>query len=229
MTILTAANTDSTSPRGTLPVRKKRRWGIAALVVVLACVGSVVAAWFGGLDDQFVPRRWGAVTPGLIYRSGQLSDRVVGPTLRENGVKVIVNLGVDKPHKPDQAAELRAARELEIERTTLFLNGDGTGPIASYAEAVEIVCRARSVGKPVLIHCSAGTQRTGAAVAFYRVLVEGKPPAQAVAELRKYNWTPQDNPALLPYINGHMRELATLLVGRGVLERVPEPLPVLTP
>lgn len=39
---------------------------------------------------------------------------------------------------------------------------------------------------PVFVHCQAGADRTGWAVALYRIMVEGWPPEQAVAEMDNF-------------------------------------------
>ena len=51
------------------------------------------------------------------------------------------------------------------------LEGDGSGDINFYAETIEHIVEAKEAEKPILVHCAAGTMRTGAAVAFYRLLV----------------------------------------------------------
>jgi hypothetical protein len=41
----------------------------------------------------------------------------------------------------------------------------------------------RSAAKPLLIHCKAGSDRTGLVAALYRYAVAGEPAEQAVSEL----------------------------------------------
>jgi protein tyrosine/serine phosphatase len=82
-------------------------------------------------------------------------------------------------------------------------------------------------GKPVLVHCAAGAQRTGGVVALYRLLVQGKSPEFAFAEMQKYKYDPRRSPKLLEYVNSHIGEIAEDLVRDGTIERVPDPLPQL--
>ncbi len=58
------------------------------------------------------------------------------------------------------------------------------------------------------------------------MLVEGGDPADAWREMESYDW--DDSEPMLPdYLNGNMADLAQQLVEMGVIDAVPEPLPVL--
>ena len=61
------------------------------------------------------------------------------------------------------------------------------------------------------------------------MLVQKKPPSFAYKEMQAYDWDPEDNPVLPQYLNRHMAELARLLVEMKVINKIPEPLPVLAP
>ncbi|HUE16408.1 MAG TPA: hypothetical protein VMR25_19700, partial [Planctomycetaceae bacterium] len=84
-------------------------------------------------------------------------------------------------------------------------------------------------GRPVLVHCYAGAQRTGACVSFYRLLIRQDRPESVYEELSRYGWDSGSDQVLVDYVNSHMRELATLLVQRHVLDRVPQTIPALHP
>ena len=200
------------------------RWGIGLLAAIV-----VAAGWAGWneLKWKIFPYHWGVVEEGRIYRSGQISAGVLEQVLREHEIAVIVHLGYDKPNKPDHRAEMDATAELGIERHTVAMNGDGTAGAAEYARAVSVMAEARRKNRPVLVHCSVGVQRTGAVIALYRLLVEGKPPPDVLAEMRHNRFNPRRNPSLLPHLNAHMGEVARLLVERGTIDRVPDPLPLL--
>ena len=81
----------------------------------------------------------------------------------------------------------------------------------------------------MLVHCSAGSQRTGGVVAMFRVLIQKRSPESAVAELEQYDWQPNKDQVLLDYLNSHIGELARLLVEMDVIEKIPNTLPVLHP
>jgi protein tyrosine/serine phosphatase len=208
-------------------VRPRGRFGPGVILVALLVIAvAAPIAWNNGLRDQFIPRNFGVVEPGRLYRSGQISARLIEPTLERNGIKSIVALADAGMNPGDLLAEQQAAAKLGIERDVFPLSGDGTGRLEEYAQAVAAIDRSIQQGKPVLVHCVAGAQRTGGVIAAYRLLVEKLPADEAFAEMRRFGHDPHDNPHLLEYLNNHMGELARRLVELGVIDQVPDPIPV---
>lgn len=184
------------------------------------------------MRDQFIPKRWGVVEPGKIYRSGQISSRLIKKTLQEHHIQRVVDLTGDNIHAGNlqdryHDTERDAIEELGIERAVFPLISDGTGDVKVYAAAVAAVAEAERAGKPVLVHCAAGTQRTGGVVGLYRLLVQKKGPDEVLSEMRTYKYDPHQSPRLIAYLNEHMPELAEELVKHGTIDHVPEELPVL--
>lgn len=198
-----------------------------ALVIIALATAAIVGGAFlyaKVIRERVFPKRWGVVEQGQIYRSGQLHPALVERTLKGNGIDVIVDLNQLEPENASQRAEEQAAAKLHIERRLFPLIGDGTGDIEQYAQAIARIVEARRADETVLVHCSAGTYRTGGVVACYRMLVEGWPPEKARDEMIDYRWTSDD--ATLPrYLNDHMAELAARLVELGAIDRAPDPLP----
>lgn len=194
--------------------------------ISVATIGSGIWLWEEVLEDRIIPKRWGTVVPGEIYRSGQLSPTLIQKMLKTHDIELVVHLGVHDPDNPAHVAEQEAVEALGIERRVFPLRGDGTGDIGNYAQAIWAMVEARRQGRPVLVHCAAGAYRTGGTIASYRMLVEGMAPADAWAEMKQYDWD-DDNPILPEYLNSHMAELADELVQLGVLTDRPDPLPVL--
>src|SRR5262249_36061644 len=126
-------------------------------------------------------------------------------------------------------AERETAARLGVTRLNCPLPGDGVGDINQYAAAITAMCQSLKDGKPVLVHCHTGAQRTGGAIAFYRALVQQKTGKEVYAELLRFRHDPEENEKLIPYLNQHMRELGELLVKNGVIDRIPDPLPVVAP
>jgi protein tyrosine/serine phosphatase len=169
------------------------------------------------------------VVEGKVYRSGQISRFLIADVVERNHIGTIIDLNGLDPNDADQRAELQVAEAKGVRHLRFPLKGDGTGQIDRYAGAVQAIFESEHEEKPVLVHCAAGTQRTGACVSFYRLLVRHDPPESVYRELKHYGWDPRQNRVLLDYVNGHMRELAQLLVERHVIEREPTPLPLLQP
>ena len=70
--------------------------------------------------------------------------------------------------------------------------------------------------------------RTGGVVATYRLLVERRPPAEVLAEMRQYGFDPRKNDTLLPFLNAHVAEWAAALRQMNVIPQIPQPIPQLT-
>jgi protein tyrosine/serine phosphatase len=192
-----------------------RAW-LWKLAVVVAAVIVFAVLWDTTLRDRLYPRRFGVVVPGAIYRCAQVEANLADDVLREHGIRHIINLGVYKAKDARHAAELTAAEEQGVTIEEKGLGGDGLGDPQAYVEALREMVEARRIGQAVLVHCSAGQNRTGAAVALYRVLIEGWTPAAAVAEMKRYDFDPQDNTKLLPYLDENWRTIARGLRARGV-------------
>jgi len=205
-------------------ISKKQTKGIALILLLL---GAGVWLWEDVLEDRFIPKRWGCVESGRIYRSGQLSAALIERTLKKHQIEVVITLNGLKPEDVDCLAEREACRTLGIDLKRFPLGGDGTGDIRHYASAIEAIVAAREGQRPVLVHCTAGAQRTGGVLACYRLLVRGDPNDSVLQEVAHYGWRPEKNPKLVPFVNEHMAELAALLVEMYALEEVPDPLPAL--
>jgi protein tyrosine phosphatase (PTP) superfamily phosphohydrolase (DUF442 family) len=207
-----------------------RGWGGAPRLALAAlALATTAAAGVDALDDQLRPKNLVAVEPGRLYRSGQISPRLIRPVLEELRIgKVVWMLHYDAS-RPSHRAEREAIEALGIERVNLPLRGNGTGDIGRYADAVAEVAQAQRAGVPVLVHCAAGSRRSAAVIAMYQLLVQRRSPEQAFRELDRIGKRPVAESPLLAYLNEHMGELARLLAARGVIERAPFPLPLLRP
>lgn len=204
------------------------RWG-------LALVAGLGLAYFAedlvALRHQLSPKRFGVVESGQVYRSGQIAGHLIEEVLRSHQIGLVVDLTDDAPVDPrelaDQQAERRAIDQLGIERRQHVLIADGTGDVVTYAAAVRSVVEGVRTGRPVLVHCAAGTQRTGGVVALYRLMVQQQPADEVLREMQYYKYNYEMSPNLLDYLNTNMPALAAELLRNGSIDRIPEPLPVL--
>ena len=212
----------------TLHTRRNRKWiWVATLAVAIAA--GLAALWEHALKDRIVPKRWGAIEEGALYRSGQLPAPLLRRVLARHGIRVVVDMTSIEPDNVKQAAESRLLAELQITLVRCPLNGDGTGDPIEYARALTALVHARRDGEPALVHCQAGSQRTGGVVAAYRLLFEKRPPEAVRAELRRYGWRPGRDRVLTDYLDAHLPEIAALLAADRILPDPPPPLPRLTP
>ncbi len=196
--------------------------GVCAVILVGICATAYQCRYL------VFPKRFGVVVQGEIYRSGQLSRFLVESTLQKHKIRQIVDLTGFGDAEPDHRAEVEAAKRLGIAHYSFHLRGDGTGNIENYAAALEIICKARQAGEPVLVHCAAGSQRTGGTIAAYRLLFEHWSRAEVLQELQDYDWDRSQDQVLVRYLDDHWEELAASLVRRGILPKIPEKLPHLS-
>jgi protein tyrosine/serine phosphatase len=173
-------------------------------IVVLAMAAASAIAWNNGLRTAFKPKKWGVVEPGRLYRSGQISQRLIRSTLAKNHIGLIIDMSIEDT--PDARAEREAAAQLNIPRISLPLRGNGVGNPDHYVTALSTIIEADRRHCPVLVHCQAGTERTGGVIAAYRILVEGMPEEEAFAEARRYGHDDHENPHLVPFIEQHLKE-----------------------
>ena len=137
------------------PVRSTRRAVAAGFaVLLLSCVLFVLRAplWTGNFHS---------VIPGEVYRSGQLDTAELDEAIREYGIRSIINLrtpdsvGSDSDDYRVQAA-FAAARG--VAHRGIRMSARRLTPRGKLRDLIEALDRAE---RPLLIHCRAGTDRTG--------------------------------------------------------------------
>lgn len=186
------------------------------LVLPLAIVvGGGAFVWQKYVKDYIIPRNFGIVEPGMIYRSGRLKPNVLTNLHDEYKLHTIIDLGAYLPGSDDDRAEQNVADTLGMERHTFSLKGDGTGDPNAYVEALRLMVD--PAHQPVLVHCSAGAQRTSAAVIVYRNVIEGMPIEQAYPESFDYKHEPKDY-HLLAYLADNIDVIrASFETGRAIV------------
>ena len=206
----------------------KHKWLLVAVPAIV--IGLVVWVWFGFIKYRFVPKRFGVVVPGHIYRSGQISASLIKKTLTKYNIRIIVDLTSADPHNSDKQAEKQAAAELNIKVLGFPMSGNGTGDVNDYASAVAAIANAEKQNLPVLVHCTAGAARTGGVIATYRLLVQKIDPSIVEDEMEKYGYPIHDTKrSLRLFLNNNMAEFAMRLKQAGVIEEIPNPLPQIPP
>lgn len=175
------------------PARFTRNALIIASVIALGTLRVV-----HGVVPNLVPKRFGVVEPGHLYRSGALTTAALEKVVSQHHIRTIVDLGGFHPGSPADRREASAAALLGVRRETLPLFGDGTGDPNRYVAALRLMLDADA--GPVLVHCSAGSQRTGVAIALYRMYVDHWTLDQAIEEAGKFDHDPADNPNFRPYL-----------------------------
>ena len=183
--------------------RGRRGWLAAALVAAAAALAGVYYA--EGVRPNLVPKNFGVVDEGKVYRSGQLTPAAFEAVMKENGIKTVIDLGSalndDGTADNEQLERLnqRCAEALGVRRVRLSLLGDGTGDPNEYVKALRIMND--PAAQPVLVHCGAGAERTGAACILYMNLAHGVPIEEGYAHAGEFRHDPKRNPKLKPVLD----------------------------
>lgn len=185
--------------------------GAAAVAVVLYFVAVRPNVW---------PPNFGVVEAGKVYRAAALTPGATRALQREHGIKTIIDLGgFDKKPVENRNAR-RTAKALGINRYEFWLEGDGTGNPNAYVAALRVLADPNAY--PVLIHCSAGAQRTSGCVMLYREVFQGKGLDETYAESFEFRHDPEDNPRLLPFLKQHEGAIAAAAKSGGWIAGFPE-------
>lgn len=185
---------DSREPGEPRPTRSGASRALV-LTLAIACI-AVMGAWAW---PHIVAKNFGTVVPGKIYRSGELTIAALADVVRDHDIKTIIDFGAFEEGSPRDNLEAKAAEALGVERHVLRLEGDGTGDPDMYLRALRIMTD--PARQPVLIHCGAGSERTGCAVVLYRHIVQGVDVDRAYEEARDFSHDPDRNPKLRPLID----------------------------
>ena len=149
----------------------------------VALVGSLV---FGGglclfaLGPSLFGDNFRAVVPDRVYRSGQLSPEELEDRIRRHGLKSIVNLRGEKEDRDWYRRELEVARRHGVDFRSLDLIPER---LPSRPDLVALIDRLEGLSEPILIHCSAGADRTGFASVIARMAKGGASFEEARSEL----------------------------------------------
>jgi len=168
--------------------RRLLRWIIIAAAVVAAIAAAAGAGWKWRAHYRL---RFACVEEGVLYRSAQPNLRQLRRIVDAGRIRTIVNLRQPRSIAKDpRAADEKA---LAAERGIDFVNipyGHDTAQ-AQIAEFLALV--ADPARRPVLVHCSAGKERSGVLVAAYRIKVQGWSPERAMEEMTLFSYDPAES------------------------------------
>jgi len=142
---------------GLTPVR-------VGLLLIVAAVVGLTAYRYAAL----YPKRFGVVTEGQLLRCGDITPEQLKRVKAEFGVRTV--LSMLNPDVPESAAERAAAAEIGLRWENVPLRGNGASTPED-RDRIRAILR-DPAARPLLVHCSAGVNRTGLAVGMYRLHVE---------------------------------------------------------
>lgn len=146
---------------------------ILVSVLVLATVAGSAGVAYRKL---FRWKRFDTVAEGVLYRSGQLKPWQLRSLIRDKKIRSVFSFTLTAGEEEQQICD-----DAQVKRYFHYLHGDGVGPDDPYLRFLQVVQDPANL--PMLVHCSAGVQRTGGAVALYRVLMDQWPIEQALTEM----------------------------------------------
>lgn len=152
--------------------------GLVAFTIVMVVAVVVVLL----SRERLFAKRFAVVEPGQIYRGGYTEPWPLKRLIQQYGVKHILclmNLAVDDRGPKEE----KVASEMGVVLKEIPMPGNGCADFASLDVAADYI--ADPAHRPLFVHCAAGTQRTGAAVAAYRMKHLGWSYDRAIAEAQK--------------------------------------------
>jgi tyrosine-protein phosphatase SIW14 len=138
-------------------------------------------------------RNFRVVKEGVLYRSAQLPVEGVQRLIHDYRIKTVVCLRAGDKANDQLEEEYCRANYIEFIRIPPrpWSGPDEVAPVEEgLAKFREVMKDERNF--PVLLHCFAGTHRTGAYVAVYRMDFEGWSNEKALAELRGLGYVTLD-------------------------------------
>jgi protein tyrosine/serine phosphatase len=172
------------------------------LVLALVAVALAVAVKEG--RHYIVPKRFFAVEPGALYRSGYLEPGPLRRVIAEHKLKTIVCLLNNEPDNPDQQKEESVARETGVRLVRIGMPGTALADFEALDRAAGAM--ADRANWPLLVHCAGGANRTGAAYAAYRMKYCGWTLERAIAEGDRFNLSLRDKPELVEHLRSYYQQ-----------------------
>lgn len=153
-------------------------------------------------------KRFRVVTPGRVYRSGQLTAAALAEAIRQHGIRTVINVQNELPN-PDLGGIDEATWVQQLGAKYVFLDMDlidrrrlpmeRPAAIATFLQIMD-----DPANYPVLIHCRAGLHRTGTLVALYRLEYEGVSIHEALSDLIDHGFSPRQATARNDYIQQYL-------------------------
>jgi protein tyrosine/serine phosphatase len=167
---------------------------LARVAIPIAIIAVAALFWTTNVRRDVLPKRFHEVVPRQIYRSGELTPAATRRVVEAHHIKTIVDLGAHDSGSPEDRLAQAVADELGVERIVFDLEGDATGDPNAYVATLRLMTDPDH--QPILVHCGAGTERTGCAVILYRTIIEDVPMDAAYDEAVAAGHSPRRNPRL---------------------------------
>lgn len=157
---------------------------LARLLLPLAALGSLAGGCGLGEADDYAPLtitdNFRVIEPQRAYRSAQLDATTLRLAIREYGLRTIVNLRGANEQDVWYQRERAVAAELGVRFVDVRMSA---AELPARETLLLLYDTFIDAPHPILIHCKSGADRTGAASAIWRMVVNGEPRSAAQREL----------------------------------------------
>jgi protein tyrosine/serine phosphatase len=157
-------------------MRKTKRFFLFVVAGALAgCFGPYAG------PDQFYPfANFHVVVDGMAYRSAQPDEGLLRDVIGEFGIKTVINLRGENPDQPWWNIERHVCSQLGVTLANIPMSANHLPAPSVLLSLYETLIGAEH---PIWIHCMAGSDRTGAASAIWRMSVLQQSREEARSEL----------------------------------------------
>ncbi len=124
-----------------------------------------------GCLDKIVGKNFHVVEEGKLYRSAQLKAKDLEKTIREHGIKTVINLRGEMPGQPWYEDEVAVTQRNGVQLISIPMSASR---IPHKREIQALLDAYRNALRPMLVHCQYGADRTGEASAIYQIEYMGK-------------------------------------------------------
>jgi protein tyrosine/serine phosphatase len=156
---------------------------LRSIEIVTGCVAialfSIIIAWGGFSLYLLTTNNFAVVEAGSCYRSAQLSNNELSQLIRKYKIRSIINLRGTCPGLPWYDNERKLCDSLHVDLISFGLAAER---FVSERDLSQIEDSLGAATKPLLIHCKAGSDRTGLISALY-LYSNGAPLNQAQGQL----------------------------------------------
>lgn len=156
---------------------------IFAHCAVLTAYTALFGCGAGALDDSApltVFDNFRAIEEARAYRSAQLDAETLQLVFDQYGIRTVVNLRGENAQEPWYQNEVAATQKAGVTLVNIAMSAD---KLPSRDTLLKLWDTFQTARYPILIHCQAGSDRTGAAAAIWRMEIRGDSRQAAATEL----------------------------------------------